>query len=135
MQLKRELPVEHKGISFEVFRCCKDAYVPSHKYRVLVRNAVISEIIVELKDEDNNHVDFNGIPWCIKLAISHVETKKIKPLLNGFLNGSQTRPPDANTIDEIGPPPRERPAQWSRPQKTKRPRRRKNKAAITTLAR
>jgi hypothetical protein len=106
-----------------------ETYVPSHKYRVLVRNAVISEMVVELKDEDNNHVDFNGIPWCIKLAISHVQTKNIKPLLNSFLNASQARTPDADTIDETGPPARERAPQRARSPKTKRPRRRKQQTA------
>ena len=106
-----------------------ETYVPAHKYRVLVRNAVISELVVELKDENNNHVEFNGIPWCIKLAISHVHTKNIKPLLNGFLNNaSQARAPDGDTSDETRPSPRERATPTTRPQKAKRARRRKRKA-------
>ena len=109
-----------------------ETYVPAHKYRVLVRNAVISEIAVSLLDEDNHPVEFNGVPWCIKLALSLIHNKNVRPMLRNLINpnnGSQTRTPNADAVDEAWQETRGRASPAARPPPSKRARRRKGKAA------
>ena len=110
----------------------EDTFRSVQWYRVLVRNAVISEIAVSLLDEDNHPVEFNGVPWCIKLALSLIHNKNVRPMLTNLINpynGSQTRSPNADAVDEARQETRGRASPAARPPPSKRARRRQRKAA------
>ena len=66
--LLARIPVEedtHTGASFRY-----ENYTPTTKYRARVFDRVISEFTATLVDADNRHIEFNGVPFSVKVAIS-----------------------------------------------------------------
>ena len=67
-------------------------HIPAHKYRKLISDNAISEVIVALLDEENRPIQFNGIGYIVKLGVSVVQ-KNVFKQTNTRANVSRLRPP------------------------------------------
>ena len=64
-------------------------YTSSTRRESIINTLTLHQIDIQLKDENNNFIDFNGLNWSISLVITeYFDTNLIKPLKNfqGFFD-------------------------------------------------
>ena len=66
-------------------------HIPAHKYRKLISDNAISEVVVALLDERDRAIEFNGVGYIVKLGVSVVQKNVFKQVKS---NASRLRPPN-----------------------------------------
>ena len=103
-------------------------YRPNTKHKALIHDRVISEVKISLLDMENHPINFNCIPFSVKLGITVVK-RSDKYLSLYSNNASQAGTPHDEAADEVGDESEYAQSDAGQP-KTRRPdRRRKRKRA------